>query len=366
MTAHITVISELEHAIANGSPQQRAAMLMQIADLFVGNSPRYTDQEIDLFDDIITRLATEIEISVRAQLAQRLAPIAKAPINIMRILASDDEIKVAYPVLVQSDRIDETILAQCARSKSQDHLLAISRRKTLSEVITDVLVERGNRQVVLSAARNRGARFSEAGFCRLVKRSDGDDTLAACVGSRSDISQPLLLVLLETASELVRAKLIAENRHNRPDICHAVAMATKEFRGTANTSSADHVDTLGMIQSLKDSGQLGDDTIRKFSEDQKSEEVAAALANICDVSIDVIRQAILQDKPETILVLAKAAKLSWPTTKALLTSCCRQGRLSSVEIEQCLASFERLNFATAQKIVEFYKIRRVTGSARPA
>jgi uncharacterized protein (DUF2336 family) len=130
-------------------------MLMQIADFFVGNSPRYTDDEINLFDAIITRLATEIEISVRSLLAQRLAPIANAPINIMTILASDDETKVAYPILAQSDRVDEAILVQCARSKSQDQLLAISRRKTLSEVITDVLVERGNEQVVLSAAKNR-------------------------------------------------------------------------------------------------------------------------------------------------------------------------------------------------------------------
>src|SRR5580704_15407172 len=107
MTAPITVISELERAIANGSPQQRAEMLMQIADLFVGNSPRYTEDEINLFDDIITRLATEIEISVRSLLAQRLAPIANAPVNVMRMLASDDEIKVAYPVLAQSNRVDD-------------------------------------------------------------------------------------------------------------------------------------------------------------------------------------------------------------------------------------------------------------------
>ena len=119
MTAPITVITELERAIANGSSQQRADMLMQIADLFVGNSPHFTDDEISLFDDIITRLATEIEISARSLLAQRLAPIANAPVNIMRILASDDEIKVAHPVLTQSDRINEAILVQCARSKSQ-------------------------------------------------------------------------------------------------------------------------------------------------------------------------------------------------------------------------------------------------------
>jgi superfamily II RNA helicase len=75
------------------------------------------------------------------------------------------------------------------------------------------------------------------------------------------------LVLLETASELVLAKLIAENQHSRPEIHHAVAMATNGFRDTAHSSSSNHADTQVMIRSLKDSEQLGDDTIRKFSED---------------------------------------------------------------------------------------------------
>ena len=365
MTVPITVITELERAIANGSSHQRAEMLMQIADLFVGNSPRYTDEEIGLFDDIITRLAAEIEVSVRSLLAERLAPIANAPVNIMRMLASDDEIKVAYPVLAQSERLDEAILVQSARSKSQEHLLAISRRKKLSEVITDVLVERGNKQVVLSTAKNLGARFSEAGFCRLVKRSDGDDTLAACVGSRPDIPRPLLLVLLETASELVRSKLIAENRHSRPEIHDAVATVTGELRDHAPAGLANYADAQALIRLLGDSGQLGDATVRTFADNKKSEEVIAALAHMCEVSVDVIHQAMLQDKLETILILAKAAKLSWPTTKTLLSCCIRQGRISSSEIEQSLASFERLNFDTARKIVEFYKIRPATGSPRP-
>jgi uncharacterized protein (DUF2336 family) len=364
MTAPITVITELERAIANGSSQQRAEMLMQIADLFVGNSSRYTDEEVSLFDDIITRLATHIEISVRSLLSQRLAPIANAPVNIIRMLASDDEIKVAYPVLAQSERLDEATLVQSARSKSQEHLLAISRRKTLSEIITDVLIERGNKHVVLSTAKNRGARFSEAGFCRLVKRSDGDDALATCVGSRPDLPRPLLLALLETASELVRSKLIAEDPHSKSEIYHAVATVTGELRDNARAGLANETDAQALIRSLKDSGQLDDDAIRIFAEERKFEEVTSALAIMCNVSVDVIRQAMLQDKPETVLILAKAAKLSWSTTKALLSSCIRQRCISSGEIEQCLASFQRLNLGTAQKIVEFYKISRATGSAR--
>ena len=366
MTPQLTVIAELEHAIGHGSSQQRAEMLMQVADLFIRDSARYSDDEINLFDDVITRLAAEIEVSVRSLLAQRLAPIAKAPINIMRILASDDEIKVAYPVLAQSDRLDETILVQSARSKSQEHLLAISRRRSISEIVTDVLVERGNKQVVLSTAKNRGARFSEVGFCRLVKRSDGDEALAACVGSRPDIPRPLLLALLATASELVRSKLIVENPHIRDEIHHAIETVTDGLRDDARAGSADHVAAQALVQSLKDLGQLGDDTVRTFAEDGKSEEITAALAYLCNVSVDVIERAMLHDKPETILILAKAAKLSWSTTKAILSFPVRQRRISSVEIEQCLASFERLSFATAQKIVDFYKIRRATGSTRSA
>ena len=366
MPPQLTVIAELEHAIGHGSSQQRAKMLMQVADLFIRDSDRYSDDEIDLFDDVITRLAAEIEISVRSLLAQRLAPIAKAPVNIMRILASDDEIKVAYPVLAQSDRLDEPFLVQSARSKSQEHLLAISQRKSLSEIVTDVLVERGNRQVVLSTAKNRRARFSEAGFCRLVKRSDGDEALAACVGSRPDIPRPLLLALLATASELVRSKLIAANPHIRDEIQRAIETVTDGFRDDARTGPLDYGAAQALVQSLKDSGQLGDDAIQTFAEDGKFEEITVALADMCNVSVDVIERAMLHDKPETILILAKAAKLSWSTTKALLSVSVRQRPISPIEVERCLASFERLNFGTAQKIVNFYKIRRTTELARSA
>jgi uncharacterized protein (DUF2336 family) len=273
MTVPITVITELERAIANGSPQHRAEMLMQIADLFVDNSPRYTDDEISLFDDIITRLATEIEVSVRSLLARRLAPIANAPVNILRILASDDEIKVAHPVLAQSERLDDAILVQSARSKSQEHLLAISQRKVLSEAITDVLIERGNKQVVLSIANNRGAKFSETGFCRLVKRSDGDDALAACVGSRPDIPRPLLLALLETASEYVRSKLIAENRYSWPEIHHAVATVADELR--------DHSPTCAMYLLTLSSRRCSRVNQRRSSSSPKQLSCRGQLQRLC-------------------------------------------------------------------------------------
>ena len=150
-------------------------------------------------------------------------------------------------------------------------------------MITDVLVERGNKQVVLSTAKNCRARFSQAGFCRLVKRSDGDDALAECVGSRPDIPRPLLLALLETASELVRSKLIAENPHSKPEIYHAIATVTDELRDNAHTGLANHADAQALILSLGDWANSVMPRFEHLLKNKKIGEVTAALAHMCDM-----------------------------------------------------------------------------------
>ena len=69
-------------------------------------------------------------------------------------------------------RLTENDLVEIAKSKSQEHLLAISGRASITEAVTDVLVERGNRQVAHRLAKNAGAHFSELGFASIVKGAD--------------------------------------------------------------------------------------------------------------------------------------------------------------------------------------------------
>ena len=205
MNAPLALIHEIDRTIAHSSDGRRAEMVRHLTDLFLVNSDQYSDEEIALIDDVLVRLVAAIEESARALLAIRLGPISNAPPKILRALAFDDAIDVASPILIRSERLDDAILIGCAKTKSQEHLLAISRRKTLAEAVTDVLVERGDQQVVLSTVKNSGARFSNNGFEILVKRSDGDDLLAKCVGTRPDIPPHLFQQLLEIASETVRA-----------------------------------------------------------------------------------------------------------------------------------------------------------------
>lgn len=357
MTAQVSLISELEEVIAHGSSQRRADILLQVTNLFIRGSAQYTDDEIALFDDVITRLATEIEASVRALLAHRLAPLARAPINITRALAGDDDIRIAGPILTLSERLDDRTLLYHARTKGEAHLLAISQRKSLNDIITDVLIARGNREILLSTTKNPGAKISKTGFSVLAKRCIGDDQLATCVGSRHDIPHDVLLNLLSTASELVRSKLIAEHPRLKDEIEKAVETVTHRLRDDAATAAVNYTAAQALVRSLGESGQLTDATIRTMAEDGKIEELIASLAHMCGVPIAVVEQAFTRGQAETILIFARASRLSWPTAKALVWLRAKKHGIPAAQVERAMASYDRLNFATARQILEFYRAR---------
>jgi hypothetical protein len=238
-------------------------MATQLTDLFIQQSNSLSEPIIGLFDEIITRLATDGDTTMLAILAQRLAPIANSPVNVTRMLANDEEIKVAYPILAHSVRLDETTLVHNARTKSQKHLLAISWRKHLTAAITDVLLERGTRHIVLSTTKNPNARFSEAGVQLLLERSRGDQVIAAVMGSRPDI-----LTILATAPEAVRTELITKNDHVRHEIDRIFAMFADHFRKDAYFTS-----TTETISPRFNIGPLTDDTISERFEAEEIEKI---------------------------------------------------------------------------------------------
>jgi uncharacterized protein (DUF2336 family) len=357
MPASPKLLSEVEEAMASGSATRRGKIVRHITDLFIVGSAQCSEQEIELFDDVLIRLAVEIEVSARALLAVRLAPIENAPPRIIRALAFDDEIDVAGPVLEQSERLDEATLAENAREKSQEHLLAISRRRSLNESITDVLVERGDQQVVWSTAENRGAKFSDRGFAGLVRRSEGDDRLAACVGARREIPPHLFLALLAKASWSVRAKLEAAHPGARGVVREVVAEVTGRIRADALDGSSRVTVARIYIEALKRRGRLDDKKIEAIAKLGRFEEITTALAVMGELPQNFVEQAMKQERAEMILIIAKAIGLSWTAVKAILCARAGSGAISGGEIAQYLASYERLKATTAQEIVRFHRLR---------
>src|SRR6202045_1418871 len=163
MTVATSLIPGLDEIVRHGDSKRPAEACPRITELFLHGAGSLRSDHVDLFDGILIDLVPHTEISARSDLAERLSLLANAPRALVGQLAREDELSIAGPLLRRSPVIDEGALIEIARVRGQGHLLAMSERPALSPNLTDVIVRRGDREVVRRAAGNSGALVSPSG-----------------------------------------------------------------------------------------------------------------------------------------------------------------------------------------------------------
>jgi uncharacterized protein (DUF2336 family) len=262
--------------------------LRRVTDLFLVQPQQFDDEQIALFDDVLTHMIARVETRARAELAKRLAPIDQAPNEVIRRLALDDEIAVAGPVLSQSARLTTADLVGIAEQKGQAHLLAIAGRTVVEQQVTDVLVNRGDRNVVHRLAANGGASFSETGYSKLVRRAESDEHLIEKLGRRIDIPLHFFRELLLKAGEAVRSRLMATLGPDRRDLVRQVveemsSQVAHQAPAARNIEAAQR-----LVEALKEQGRLKEPDVLTFAQRGKLDEVIASMALLCAVSCDLV------------------------------------------------------------------------------
>jgi uncharacterized protein (DUF2336 family) len=354
-------LRDLDDAVLRGTAESRARALWHTTDLLIAG--RYSDDEIWTFGEVIGRLADEIEVAARAQLAQRLAGFDNAPVNVIHKLAFDDSIDVAGPILRESGRLESYALVANVCTKSQSHMLAISKRKSLEEIVTDVLVTRGDRDVVNSVATNKGARFSDFGFLHMIKRAEGDSILAEQLGLRQDIPRHLFQQLIAKASDDVKQRLQRE----RPAMAEQIRTSVTDVAGRLQSKfgpvSRGYFVAKRTVTTQHQLGNLNENSISGYARSHKFDEVTIGLSLLCALPGDVIERALVDRNREMALILAKALDFSWATTMSLLFLGAKDHRITAHDLRALESEFGRLNIETSRSVLTAYQSRRNTGTA---
>ena len=168
------LLDELDDTLSRVNGSRRLSMLRQMTDLFLAGAPTYSEELAALFDAIIKRLSEGVELKALVELSNRLATTDTAAIDTVVRLSSSDDIAVAGPVLEKSPALTDNHLVSIARTKGQGHLMAIAARQRVNGVVTDVLIERGNKTVLRKVTGNGGAKISEDSFARLITEAKND------------------------------------------------------------------------------------------------------------------------------------------------------------------------------------------------
>lgn len=350
-----SLVEDFKRTLSSGTEVQKLDMLSRLTDLFLASADKFSPEQINLFDELLSSFVTTVDTKTRAKLADQLANVPKAPAGVIRKLAFDDAIEVARPVLRESTAIEEADLVTNAYTKSQQHLLAISDRKALSESVTDVLVTRGAPEVARAVASNANARLSFAGFRTLVRRAAKDDDLTLRVGSRDDVPRQHMLRLLDAASKKVRAHLLAQDRTTKVTVPDKTAPAEAPAPNAPAAISFSYETARPEVEAMRKGGRLNEAAIIAFAQQRKIEHAIVGIALLCDVNIDVVERAMLASTAEILVVLAKVAGLSWTAAKALLRLKPGDSGVSGAALDDAFKNFSQIsNVSTARSILSFY------------
>jgi uncharacterized protein (DUF2336 family) len=354
---HVSIITELEEAVRSGSSAKRISTLRQVTDLFLHDAQRLSEDQVKVFDDVLCHLVARVETRVKSELSARLASVENAPSGVIERLASDDQIEVAGTVLASSSRLTTSTLVEIARTKGQDHLLAISGRADLPEAVTDVIVDRGERRVIRNLAGNASARFSDTGYQGMVAHAESDDELTELLGVRIDLPIKFLRDLLQRATEAVRARLAsiapAELQEEIKRVLKTMATAARsDSPPTRDFSRAEAV-----VRRMKGLNELNDAAVIGFAVSRKFEEVAAALAISNNSAPTNMMMRLLEGpRADLILIPCKSAGLSPAAVEAILCNRPVKHRIDDATLKLALTDYGKLSAETAERTVRFWQL----------
>src|SRR6202011_1102471 len=250
------------------------------------------------------------------------------------------------------------VLVSNTRTKSQLHLLAISRRSSVPVAVTDELVTHGDREVVHSVASNEGASFSDFGFLHMIKRSETDSILAEHLGLRKEIPRHVFQQLIAKASDDVKRKLERERPDLISEIRASMADVTGKLHSRFGPASKSYFAAKRLVTTQNRYGNLNENSILEYARSHKIEEATVGLSLFCFLPVYVVERALMDSNREMMLILAKALDFTWETAMSLVSLGAKDHRIPARDLDDMRDEFAGLGAEASRSVLRFCQSRK--------
>ena len=144
-----------------------------------------------------------------------------------------------------------------------------------------------------------------------------------------------------------------------------ISQASNRIQASAREKSVTYAAAQANVQALHASGDLDEARLAEFAHAGKFDETAVALSLMCDLPITLIERALVEERAEQIIVIARAFGLKWETVRFILLLQDKVKDDVKYKFEQQFAIFARLSADTAKKAIQFYRFRERATTPRP-
>lgn len=351
-TATAELVADIEATVSGGSPERRVLMLQRVLHLFLSSAARLNESQVCVFDDVLVRLMEHIEAPSLVQLSSTLSALSPAPQQAIRRLACHKDVAVAAPVLLRSQALSDTALAELAGHLGRQHLLVISCRRTLDETLTDILLKRGDVEICRVLAKNAGAKFSGGGYAAIVAAAEPNKDIAESLVFRPDLPPAMLRELLSKANDAVRLALL---KAAPPKLRQCIRETLDDIASHVSQKAPEPVvysEAYARIVALNNSGQLKDSIVNRFAMRREATNVIASLSVLSGAPIEAIEPLMEEKSCDSLIVACRAARLDWQTALSIIRSR-SVPQLSEQERACAKEKFEKLCLSVAQQTIRF-------------
>ncbi|WP_404384204.1 DUF2336 domain-containing protein [Caenispirillum salinarum] len=313
----------------------RGDLAAKIARLAPGLTEHEQDRVRQSTMEALQALTADQIPRVRQVLSEALKDVANAPPSVIRQLARDVEVAVAAPVLEYSPVLtDEDLLEIIAASPVSAKLTAISRRRRVTEAVSDAIAETEDDAAIAALLGNTSAQIREETLDRLIEQAPEHPgwqeplvrrpslSTGAAVRLARFVADNLILVLQsradlppETAREVARVvhRRLGEPRRqdggvaDRPDGQPAAPVTWRR----PSPQSTDRA------RSMAERDQLTEKVVADAIVAADEDFVTAALAVLADLPAPVISAILRSGSPQGMVAVAWKAGLT-PSTAVQL------------------------------------------------
>ncbi len=248
--------------------------------------------------DILSLLAADATIRVRAAIASVIKEMDCAPHALVLQLAQDKAASVSEPMIHFSPLLSDADLLSLVTSPAGTHTItAIARRPRLSAFIADAIAESHDNRAIASLLEKNGDAIGEATLDALIAKAAAQKSWHALMVRRPQLSPRAATAL----SEMISASLLAE-LSQRMDLPAELTSELEtrlrralEADRSATSPSAEPAplpnDTAQLVEEMANEGKINEPTLIATARRGEVRLCTAVLAHAAKVLPSVVERA---------------------------------------------------------------------------
>lgn len=349
-------LEKLEKLSEDSSSESRRQLLRDVTDVLLNDGADVEASKSEKFGEILSNVVFRMEMNIRQKLAETLATSNSVPHELIVQLAND-EIEVARPVIEKSELLQDQDLIDIVKTLGQDHLLAVTVRPTVNEVVTDELVTRGNDTVLSSLAGNDGASISDTNLTKMVDRSAASDSLSETLSNRKNLPAQIEEELFLQLSGALKNKLSASDGDVSSDMIDQFLMEARNYVMTKTDGLGD-TEAENFINRREKLGQLNTQLLQRLIRERKTSEFVVGLSRLVGIDLSTANRAVHDAKGERLAIICKAIGFDSDAFSNILALTDPDHNRSAGQNSELLRMYSRVPITSSQRAIRFLRTRQ--------